>query len=288
MAPEDAIQRKRDEQLTAALVKSRDRDRYWSALFAPAPKQPALLALYAFDAELDHILAAVQEPLAGEIRLQWWRDAIDLTSAGTRTGNPVADSLRAAILQHNLPKDRLTGMIDARVPALFSEAPPDEAALKDTLREKEGAVFALAAAILGDEGEQAKAAAVHAGIAFGLTKMLVAVPFLASRQKPFLPSSYIESRGIEPAAIYKGETRASFEAALADLRGAASRALQRFRESSAGLDPAAWPAFLPLTLVKPYLRAMAAPDYDPLHTTVAMSPLRRFWRIWRAARRKTL
>lgn len=273
--------------MTAALVKNRDRDRYWSALFAPGLKQPALLALYAFDAELDHILAAVQDPMAAEVRLQWWRDAIDLASA-TRTGNPLADQLCAAILQHNLSKDRLTGMIDARIPALFGDAPSDEAALKDMLREKDGAVFALAAAILGDHSVHAEAAAGHAGTAYGLTKMLLALPFLASRQKPFLPSSYIESRGINPAAIYKGETNASFEAALADLRGVASRELRRFRESSAGLDPAAWAAFLPLTLVKPYLKAMAAPDFDPLHTAVAISPLRRFWRIWRAARRKTL
>ena len=60
------------------------------------------------------------------------------------------------------------------------------------------------------------------------------------------------------------------------------------RAKEADLDPAAWPAFLPLTLVKPYLRAMAAPDFDPLHTAVAISPLRRFWRIWRAARRGRL
>lgn len=288
MTSDDAKQKKLDDAATAVLVRQRDRDRYWSALFAPKLKRPSLLALYAFNAELDHILALVSEPMAGQIRLQWWRDAVDLASPGTRTGNPVANSLSVTIAQHNLPRDRLIGMVDARVPAMFGEPPLDERALKASLRETEGAVFELAATILGDRGEAAKLAAAHAGVAYGLTGTLLRLPFLASRQKAILPSSYLESRAIDLAAIHRGEASESFGAALADLRGVASRALQKFRGTAADLDPSAWPAFLPLTLVKPYLRAMAAPDFDPLHTLVAISPLRRFWRIWRAARRKTL
>ncbi len=286
MISDDAKQRRLDEKATAALVRLRDRDRYWSALFAPDVLRPPLFALYAFNAELDHILAFVSEPMAGQIRLQWWRDAVG--HAGSKTGNPVADVLSAAIAQHDLPKDRLIGMIDARVPALFGDPPLDDKALKTFLRETEGAVFELAAAILGGRSASAKEAAADAGVAYGLTGTLLKLPFLASRQKAFLPSSYLVSRGIDLAAIHRGETSASLGAALADLRGVASRALRQFRAKAAGIDPTAWPAFLPLTLVKPYLRAMAAPGFDPLHTVVAISPLRRFWRIWRAARRKTL
>jgi phytoene synthase len=171
---------------------------------------------------------------------------------------------------------------------MFGEAPLDDKALKTSLRETEGAVFELAAAILGDRSESARAAAAHAGVAYGLTGTLLKLPFLASRQKAVLPSSYMENRGIDLGAIHRGETSESFGAAVADLRGVASRALQQFRAMAGDLDRSAWPSFLPLTLVKPYLRAMATPDFDPLHTVVAISPLRRFWRIWRAARRHTL
>ncbi len=288
MTSDDITQRRLDEEATAAVVRERDRDRYWSVLFAPRPKRPALLALYAFNAELDHILSVVSEPMAGQIRLQWWRDAVDLATPGTRTGNPGADALSAAIAEEHLPKDRLIGMIDARVPAMFGDLPADERAMKASLRETEGAVFELAAAILGDRTETAKAAAAHAGIAYGLTGALLKLPFLASHQRLVLPLSYLEGRRIDLAALHRGEGSESFGAALADLRGMASRELQQFRAAAAGLDPAAWPAFLPLTLVKPYLKAMATPDFDPLHTVVALNPLRRFWRIWRSARRRTL
>ena len=288
MTSDNIKEKRRDNEAAAAVVRQRDRDRYWSALFAPAAEQPGLLALYAFNAELDHILAFVSEPMAGQIRLQWWRDAVDLATPGTRTGNPVADALSAAIAEHNLPKDRLIGMVDARVPVLFGDPPADERAMKASLRETQGAVFELAAAILGDRSDAAREAAAHAGVAYGLTAELLQLPILASRQKAVLPSSYLEGRGIDLAAVHRGEASDSFGAALADLRGTASRALQQFRAKAVDLDPSAWPAFLPLTLVKPYLRAMAAPDFDPLHTVIALSPLRRFWRIWRAARRNSL
>ncbi len=55
-----------ENEVAAGLVKSRDRERYWSTFFAPADKQPALLALYAFNAELDHIAAAAREPMVGQ------------------------------------------------------------------------------------------------------------------------------------------------------------------------------------------------------------------------------
>ena len=154
-----------------------------------------------------------------------------------RTGNPVADALSAAIIQYNLPKDRLIGMVDARVPAMFDDPPADDKALKASLRETEGAVFELAAAILGERGAAAKEAAASAGVAYGLTAMFIKLPFLASRQKVFLPSSYVVSRGIDLAAIHRGETSDSFGAALADLRGVASRALQQFRAREAISSP---------------------------------------------------
>ena len=284
----NANQRKLEEKAAASLLKDHDRDRYWSALFAPAAARSGLFALYAFNAEMDRILSATAEPMAGQIRLKWWHDAIEPAQPGTKTGNPVADAVQTAIACHNLPAGRLTGMIESRIPAMFGEPPSGEKDLKTLLRETEGTVFELAAAILGDGSAATKDAAGYAGVAYGLTKMLLRLPFQAARQKLLIPSSYVESRRIDLTAVYRGETGASFAAAMADLRGVASRALQHFRSRAAEIDKAAWPSFLPLTLVKPYLREMAAPDFDPLRTIVSITPLRRFWRIWRAARRQAI
>ncbi len=287
-AAADAQQRRLETEAAANLVRSRDRERYWCALFARAPDRQGLLALYAFDAELSHIAAAVREPMVGQIRLQWWRDAIDLAAPGTRTGNPVADALAAAILEYNLPKARLIGMVDGHVPEVCGDAPAGMQALRLSLREGEGALFELAAVILGDRSEGASNAAEHAGHAWGLTQRLRTIPLQASRRRLLLPPSYFEGRGAVLAELYAGRATPAIGAALADLRGEANRALQRFRELAPELNPGAWPAFLPLALVKPYLKAMAASSLDPLQIVVTLNPVRCFWKIWRAARRGTI
>ena len=45
------------------------------------------------------------------------------------------------------------------------------------------------------------------------------------------------------------------------------------------------PAFLPVALVGPALDRMDRPGYDPFSGRIELSPLRRQWTIWRAARR---
>lgn len=282
MPSADAGEKQLENEAAASLVRQRDQDRYWSTLFVPAPKRPALLALYAFNTELAHIAAAAKEPMVAQIRLQWWRDAIDLAAPGTKTGNPVADALADAILEHDLPKESLIRMADARSPG---EPPAGLPELKDSLHWESGTVFELAAAILGDRSELGRKAAAHAGFAYGLMQTLRTIPQQASRGKLLLPPSFLESRGIALADIYRGKNSAALGAALADMRGAANRALQQFRALAPQIDPGTWPAFIPLTLVKPYLKAMAAPGLNPLQTAVTLNPARRFWRIWRAARR---
>ena len=281
--PAEEEQVRLEDEAVCGLVKSRDRERYWSTLFAPGPKRPALYALYAFNAELAHIAAAAREPMVAQIRLQWWRDAIELVAPGMKTGNPVADALAATILAHNLPRDRLTGMIDAHTPGISGDSPANVQDLRSSLQETEGAVFELAALVLGDGSEAGKAAAAHAGLAYGLTQRLRTVSVQASRRRLLLPPAHLESRGTDLAWVYAGKSSAGFLAALADFRDQADRELQLFRDLSPKLDRAAWPAFLPLALVEPYLKAMAAPSFDPLQTVATLNPLRQFWRIWRAA-----
>src|ERR1700748_1031363 len=98
----------------AAMVRQADPDRYFSALFAPAPKRPFLFALYAFNVELARVAASVREPMMGEIRLQWWRETLE----GARTGKPrahdVARTLAETFERAELPTAMFDAMIDAR------------------------------------------------------------------------------------------------------------------------------------------------------------------------------
>ncbi len=284
----DAERERLDNEIAAALVRGCDRDRYWSALFAPASCRADLLALYAFNAELARIPALVSEPMAGQIRLQWWRDAVDLAAPGRKTGNPTADVLASAIVRNDLPKDRLMQMIDEGVPELFGEAPADMKALELYCRETFGTLFEMASRILGDASEKARSTAADAGLAFGLMHVLRTLPYQASQRKLLLPSGLLEEKGVDVAMVFQGKASAELDAVLAELRGAAHAALMRFKEAAPNLDRTSWTAFLPVALVGPYLKMMAKPGFDALQETATLSPFRRFWLIWRAASRKSL
>ena len=70
-----------DPSLTDDL-KSRDRERWLSILWAPADARPALIALHAYDLEQQRVVAEAREPMLAEIRLAWWREQLELLSAG--------------------------------------------------------------------------------------------------------------------------------------------------------------------------------------------------------------
>lgn len=63
-------------------IRNRDRERWLSILWAPANARPALLALNAFDLEQQRVVAEAREPMLAEIRLAWWREQLELLSAG--------------------------------------------------------------------------------------------------------------------------------------------------------------------------------------------------------------
>src|SRR5229473_1633803 len=85
-----------------ARVRAADKDRYLAGLFAPAAARRHLFALYAFGCEIARVREAAREPLPGEIRLQWWRDALGGEARGEVLANPVAAALINTVAQCGL------------------------------------------------------------------------------------------------------------------------------------------------------------------------------------------
>src|SRR5207249_10503855 len=98
----------RTERLSpvAALVRRHDRDRFQTALFAPAARREALFALYAFNYEIARVRERVSEPTLGRIRLEWWRENIAAAyQGGAVRHHPVAESLAATIREYALTRE---------------------------------------------------------------------------------------------------------------------------------------------------------------------------------------
>ena len=97
------------------LVREGDPDRYFATLFAPAAFRPHLYALSAFSLTVARVREAASNPMAGEIRLQWWRDALQGEARGDVRANPVAAALEDAIVGRRLGRQPFVDLIDARV-----------------------------------------------------------------------------------------------------------------------------------------------------------------------------
>src|SRR5258708_35014854 len=105
----------------AELVRTADRDRFISSLFAPAQHRAALHALYAFNVEVARVREVAREPLPGEIRLQWWSEVVNGERADEAAANPVASALLTVIERYRLASTKLTALIDARCFDLYDD-----------------------------------------------------------------------------------------------------------------------------------------------------------------------
>jgi phytoene synthase len=263
-----------------AAARAGEPDRYLAALLAPAPRREALLAVAAFAAEVARVpMLAVREPAMGEIRLQWWRDALELPQ-DQRTGHAVADAVRAAAHVYRLPAALLGSLIDARTAELRSEPVREGAALREALWRTEGAQFALAARILGvEDGEAAEAACKAAGNAYGLARLLWDLPRTLSTGRVPLAEAQLAAAGLTREDVLAGaqgaEAARLLNDCIAEARGSLGEARRRVSTLPAGVRA----AFLPLAVVQPYLRALERPGRAALREAPRLAPLVRVCRI---------
>ncbi len=263
-----------------------DQDRWLASLFVPQERRRHIFALYAFSYEMARVNEAVSEPLLGEIRFQWWRDALAGASQGDALANPASAALLDTIARFDLPKALLLELIGARTRNLYAERTPSLDALQSYLQATCAHLFRLAALVLnGHEAAAGIEAFDSAGMAYGMVGLLRALPWQGARAGLLVPSEILLAHGVELGEFSAGKASPRVHAALADLRALARRHLDRFTAGLAGLPGKCRPAFLPLCLCEPYLRLMEQRGYDPFKTVVELPQWRRQWVIWRAARR---
>jgi phytoene synthase len=269
-----------------SLVRAGDPDRYYATLFAPAAARPHLFALYAFSLTIARVREAASNPMAGEIRLQWWRDALQGEARGDVRANPVAAALEEAIRVNRLGRQPFVDLIDARVFDLYEDPMPRVNDLEGYCGETASALFRLASLVIGNGTEPGGAgAAGHAGVAYGVTGLLRALPWHSRAGQVYLPADILARYGVTREDIVTGRGGPGLRRACADLRDLARLHLKAFEAARPTIAPSAGAAFLPVALVEPYLAVMERASYDPLNTSVELPRWRRLWRLWRAARR---
>ena len=252
-----------DDASTEAVVRDAARagdiDRYLAALLAPRAVRGDLIALTAYLGELARIPAIVSEPIMGEIRLQWWRDALECARTGVATGSPVADALGRIAKRYDLPQELLLEQIDARLRDFDPEHSWHD--VSEYLRATEGAAFRLSARLLGVEETPVVADLLAAaGQAYGRAR-------LAFSARPARDGVGPGGAGLaQDARVWLAEARRLLPAAPAPVL----------------------PAVLPLALVEPYLAALERAGPAVAGETADISPVTRVWRLWWAKKRRRI
>ncbi|MEX0840796.1 MAG: phytoene/squalene synthase family protein [Xanthobacteraceae bacterium] len=266
------------------LVREVDRDRFLATLFAPAEARPALLSLFAFNAEIARVREIAREPLPGELRLQWWREALGGGRREEARANPVAAALFDALERHGIAVRPLVELIDARAFDLYDEPMRSLADLERYAEKTSSVLFRIAAQILlRDYAPAADSFSLHAGIAYGVAGVLRAFPRHAARRQLYVPLEILQRHGAHVEDIFAAKATVELRAALAEMRLHARGHLVAANDFLPAAPAAVLPAFLPIALVRPALARMERRAYHPFAVS-EIPQWRRQWILWRAAR----
>jgi phytoene synthase len=265
-----------------SLARAHDRDRWLSALFAPAPVRPHLHALTAFNYEVGRLREVVREPLAGELRLTWWRDA--LTDAGA-SGHPVAEALLDTIARFDLPVALFENHIAARQFDLYDDPMPSLNDLEGYCGETASSLFQLAALILAEGRDVGAAdASGHAGVSYAIAGLLRALPLTSARGQVYLPRDLLERHGVSAEDVRARRSGAGLAAALRELCAEARSHMAKAEARIASLPPTVQSAYAPLAVAPGYLARLERGADAPFGAVVEVPQWRRQLALWRWAR----
>lgn len=171
------------------LVRRVDEDRWLASRFAPAAVRARLIALYALNYEIARTPETVSEAALGDIRLEWWRSALEEIADGN---SPRSHPALAAFHQsaRNVDLARIMmGIVEARS-ADFEAAPFKTWDALETYVQRTARALMWAAAVASEATlssvEQSRFLDVAAR-AWGYCGLLRAEPFWSARGRSFLP-----------------------------------------------------------------------------------------------------
>ncbi|MDD9923468.1 MAG: squalene/phytoene synthase family protein [Boseongicola sp.] len=248
-------------QACADIVAKADPDRFQAAMAAPVEARRVLFPIYAFNAEVARAPWVTDEPMIAEMRLQWWRDALEEVADErpvrkhevTTTLSEVLDTSAAKIL------DRL---IQSRRWDIYKDPFEDDAHFHEYLDQTGGGLMWVSARLLGAP-ENSEASFRSIGAANALARFLQAIPEL-------------EAKGRVPLVDGRPETVRNLATSALEQNARAMRELKRLDKTARGAVLEAWQAL-------PVLRQVAQNPNRVSEGRLGLSPIRKRFRLLRWA-----
>lgn len=180
-----------DLNACADLVRRADPDRFMAAMAAPVAARRVLFPIYAFNVEVARAPWVTQESMIAEMRLQWWRDALDEIRAGGAVRRHEVVTPLAAVLD-DTGAALLDRLVVARRWDIYRDPFEDVAHFHEYVDHTAGNLMLATARALGPAPESVVR---DAGFANGLANWLRAIPALEQSGRIPLPDGRPESVG---------------------------------------------------------------------------------------------
>lgn len=234
-----------------------DPDRWLTTLFAPDARRPGLHALYAFNAEIARARGAVSQPMIGQIRLQWWREAWEGIWEDRPRNHPVVAALHAHC--RNLDRGDVFTLIDARETDMEETPPADMDALLRYAEASSTPLMRMACALLEEEIDDETLRL--AGMGYALTGMLRATSHFAAQRRVYLPADRLAAAGLVPESLHQAGLGPPAIAVIAEVGREAEALFVSLRQRP--ISRRAMAAVLPATIARTHLRQLARAGFNP-------------------------
>lgn len=187
----------------AGQVERGDPDRFLAVMAAPPAARTRLFPLYAFNLEVARAPQVTREPTIAEIRLTWWREALEEIAAGGAVRQHEVVVPLALAIPPELAA-RVTALLDDLIVVRHLDIDKVQfgsgAALMDYLDRSAGNLLWAAALLLGARPDQEAALRAH-GRAQGLANWLMAAPALRASGWEPLPEGAADFSGLAQEAL---------------------------------------------------------------------------------------
>ena len=253
---------------------------YYSLRFAPRELRNGLAALLAWRHQVRAVLDEVTDPGVARLKLQWWRDELEHTSAGNPR-HPLSKTLQPVLQRHALPQATFAVITDRVESETMLKQHMDEAELDAACDQDLGALFELIARCHGLSDEILLAKARDLGSFCARVYLIRDSGALARKGRAVLPVEELRSHGLSPGALARPEHRRRLPEMLAP---AADRAKARLAASNGkGAMPTCIRART--AILESLLNEIEGTGFDVADQRIGLTPLRKLWIAWRESRR---
>lgn len=260
--------------------KTRDYYRYLCSLAAPADKQMQIFAVYCFYLEISKIKDVIREPMAGYIRLQWWRDALQEISFSNKVihhKHHITQLLCDSGVVKNVGFELFDKIISARETEIESSKIANLEALKQYAHGTEVTLCDILQKACFEKIDNELS--TNVGIAYSFAMIMQSVRNNARQNHILLPLDMLQSVDVSEDEVLAGKKLEKTRIVIKNLTEIAQEHINTAQKSIKKLPKNDRNLFLPLIMADAALKNIHRYNYDIFTKDISPSKLKILFKL---------